>query len=151
MVCRGVDGRGRNKAGYKERKKTKEFRFQNRDVVPDKELEELQSKCFISIQHAQNYVLVIEKTLQLNVIGSLWKILSYNKEIWWANRVLIVKLSSVRNPKLPIKQNSLYQYLVERKKFSDYVPHSRVLLPCWFKKKKKNPFTFCFILSQKRK
>lgn len=53
-VCGEVGSRGRNKAGYKERKKTIKFWFQNREVVPDKEHEERQSKYFISIQHALN-------------------------------------------------------------------------------------------------
>ena len=45
-----MDSRGRNKAGYKERKKTTKFWFQNRKVGCDKQQEEIQSHCFISIQ-----------------------------------------------------------------------------------------------------
>lgn len=63
-----VEGEIRQAIKREKRPKKSDFKT---DVVPDKEHEEIQSKCFISIQHAQNYVLVIEKTLQLNVIGSL--------------------------------------------------------------------------------
>lgn len=47
--CWDMGSRGRNKAGYKERKKTTKFWFQNRKVVHDKP-QEIQSKCFLSIQ-----------------------------------------------------------------------------------------------------